>query len=228
MLSSVVLLSFFSFHRLHFSVAARLLSTKLVAREGQHLVSAEAAQETLWATSTACLKAAGFVFPIQLTPWMKSMDEIHRKSWFHDLKRLETSGKTTGTGTVQRSLTWSDLIHQTEWPHLMSSLATTSYRSEHDMYWTHLNPGLICWQRSQSAQPCHCTRSRTHLVRRCLAPWSRRCCHPPLPAQTQTPLWWISKWQQAVHTSLCCITLHLCSFLSYLQESSHKTGRYDR
>lgn len=34
---------------LHFSVAARLLSTKLVAREGQHL------------------KAAGFVFPIELT-----------------------------------------------------------------------------------------------------------------------------------------------------------------
>ena len=45
------------------------------------------------------------------------------------MKRLETSGKTTGAGTVQRSLTWSDLMHQTEWPDLVSSLATTSYQN---------------------------------------------------------------------------------------------------
>ena len=67
MLSSVFLLSFFSFHGLHFSVAARLLSTKLVAREGQHLVFVlvGGARNAVgnWATSMAASKPRDLYFP---------------------------------------------------------------------------------------------------------------------------------------------------------------------
>ena len=80
-------------HRLHFSVAARLLSTKLVAGEGQHL-GAKSAKRVVarWCGGLSFLgrlKAAGFVFPIELTPgrmtWMtsiKSRDEIYEnEAW---------------------------------------------------------------------------------------------------------------------------------------------------
>ena len=81
-------------------------------------------------------------------------------------------------GQGQFSVVW--LGQTSNWTQVSSATAATASWNQ----WANIEmwPVLICWQRSQSAQPCHCTRSRTRLVRRCLAPWSRRCCYPPLPA----------------------------------------------
>lgn len=156
------------------------------------------------------------------------MDEIHGWNPKSDsMKRLETSGKMTGAGTVQRSLTWSDLMHQTEW---LGELSSYNFLSEHDMYWVRtiiiLN-GKYSIQLLTSIEPIWTLASfagnvhNQHNLAIVLVQGhilSVDVLHREVvDAVTrhflrQTPLWWISKWQ-AVHTSLCYFMLHDSAFM---------------
>ena len=97
---------------------------------------------------------------------------------FKQFKLKSISGKSIWVGTVQHSLTSSDLANvcKKTWK---QHRPWCSWWLGWGVVWDHgTHVGLIYWQRWRSGQPCHCTRSRTLLVHQYSAPGQHKQKHP--------------------------------------------------